>query len=359
MSTIILRENSPNPNFDETTKNSPLDSSEGDSNFQNLNATKLENDGSMPINGDLTLNGDLNSDNTSMVIETNATGQIISVTIDGDLTVNGVLDANQQSQSPVIAGKIITVDEDASNKTEADNAGLQIGSPSIVSLKYNSTNDVFLASDSDVGFQGNDFFTNSGESLLNNVSEIDSLRGFVGASDSFTPIYSSTNFVNNGDSLEDSIGVLDTELNDLSQIKTYTGADDGFSTSYTEDNTVSDGDSLETSIDKLDQITKFVVSKVSLVGGDPLGNNFSAVSSTLFLVTPNEGEEVICTLPSSNKGRLSVRLENDSLGRSVTVNGFSGDQIESLAVGEGITIDQQKFTVDFLWDETNSVWRVM
>jgi hypothetical protein len=357
MSVITLRELAADTALGENTKGSLLTSLEIDTNFHFLNEKKIDVDGSIPMQGDLVLQGNLVSSNNSITISAGGTG---TVTIDGNLNITG----EQQSESDIVTTSLKQIlANNTTSASLADTAGLEIRGDSLwASILFDASNNRWV---SDIDFSATDFeLTGSGEKLSN----LTSLRSFVGASDSFTTNYSSTNYVTSGEDLETSVSNLDAQLglntsainNNVSSLKTYTGGDLGstdYQTEYTEANTVSSGDSLEKGIDDLD-----INSKYTITSHESRTSTFVAESGVEYRVTPPANNLIDLTLPATQKGVVSVVLTDASNGRYIRVWGSNNESIENNVDGTGngipgtIKTENQFFL--FRWDELSNTWRI-
>jgi len=365
MSVITLRELAADTALGENTKGSLLTSLEIDTNFHFLNEKKIDVDGSIPMQGDLVLQGNLVSDNNSLTITTNAIGAG-SITIDGDITVTGNLNiegTQTTAEDPVTTSLKQILADGTTSASAADGAGIEVRGDSLwASILFDASNNRWV---SDIDFSATDFeLTGSGEKLSN----LTSLRSFVGASDSFTTNYSSTNYVTSGEDLETSVSNLDAQLglntsainNNVSSLKTYTGGDLGstdYQTEYTEANTVSSGDSLEKGIDDLD-----INSKYTITSHESRTSTFVAESGVEYRVTPPANNLIDLTLPATQKGVVSVVLTDASNGRYIRVWGSNNESIENNVDGTGngipgtIKTENQFFL--FRWDELSNTWRI-
>lgn len=346
MSVITLRELAADTALGENTKGSLLTSLEIDTNFHFLNEKKIDVDGSIPMQGDLVLQGNLVSGDTG------------SITIDGDITVTGNLNiegTQTTAEDPVFTSLKQILADGTTSASAADGAGIEVRGDSLwASILFDASNNRWV---SNIDFSATDFeLTGSGEKLSN----LTGLRSFVGASDSFTTNYSSTNYITSGEDLETSVSNLDAQLGLISSLKTYTGGDLGstdYQTEYTEANTVSSGDSLEKGIDDLD-----IHSKYTITSHESKTTTFVAESGVEYRVTPPANNLIDLTLPATQKGVVSVVLTDASNGRYIRVWGSNNESIENNVDGTGngipgtIKTENQFFL--FRWDELSNTWRI-
>jgi len=188
-------------------------------------------------------------------------------------------------------------------------------------------------------------------------NHLTTIRQFSGMADAYdaSPDYTSTNYIDIGDSLtiaisklDQKLGTLDSVLDNLEAIRQFVGMDDLFDSTpdYTSNNYILDGDSLETAISKLDSaIGRGFRSMLAFTGmddlddettdycsnhyiddGDPLETAICKLDQWLYTLTHQTSPYFTLSAPSTiDIRRPSGQSGTASLSLTVTpVNGFAG-----------------------------------
>jgi hypothetical protein len=394
MSTISLRQTAP-IRVDEENISRPLTNVEIDANFINLNNTKIENDGSVPIeqivfDGQNTDNATygvvwFDSTHTNSGVYPGANGQVV---FNGDVRIRGTLNAantatTQQfttTSKDIILNEEITPGNFISSIAECSGAGLKGGDSGggtgYISFLYDNTIASWKASTFDatpIYFSANDFKIGNSttETLTGAHSQLDVINDMLKtngatAGTDFTP--ATLNTISDNQSLKQAIEALDGEnipllksrvgvsgvtqtlpwtLNTNSQTAGQSGYNPGIP--------LNQNDSIFSVLQILHQAILFNVSRV-----ESKTSSFNAYSGHLYLVTPSAGQDVPINLPSTKRGRIAIRLEDDNTRTcSIASLSGSGGLIEGVPENSSLIIDTELQTVELLWDTVNSIWRVL
>lgn len=84
--------------------------------------------------------------------------------------------------------------------------------------------------------------------------------------------------------------------------------------------------------------------------------SFTAAAGYLYLVTPSASTTVVATLPTTNRGPISIRLLDASSSRVLAIDPTT-DAIEDLTAGDRLVVDHENLSVSLDWDGT--AWRVI
>jgi hypothetical protein len=139
-------------------------------------------------------------------------------------------------------------------------------------------------------------------------NHLTTIRQFSGMADAYdaSPDYTSTNYIDIGDSLtlaisklDQKLGTLDSVLDNLEAIRQFVGMDDLFDSTpdYTSNNYILDGDSLETAISKLDSVIgRGFTSMLAFTGMDDLDDGSTDYCSNHYIDDGDPLETAICKL---------------------------------------------------------------
>ena len=354
MSDINLRQEA-EVSVDDNLLNRPLSNAEVDTNFINLNQDKLEKDGS--IEADFLILSDQGSiTGTKKIWYDSGNSRFV---LNGDLRVDGNF-TSSTAVTPTItttdSGIALTLDNGSpyqiTSIAEADGGGIRIGDigdgSGYVRFLYNHSNTRFEAT-ANGGATVNVYADN----VMTNTYNLNAVGLKAGSALSA----SSTN-TSNISALQTRVAGLETAVGTTPLVWSNTSTDNA-----TEEPVIAD-DPAESIYDLLDKINTAMLNVISEVR-HVSATSLSASSGVMYIITPtsdNQGGTGVfnVSLPTSNKGRIVIRFDDAGFnGNVIRVESVSGNLIEDLAISHYVQFDTNEKYLEFVWDSSSSVWRVI
>ena len=362
---------------DELLRARALLNAEIDLNFMNLNATKIERDGSIPIQ-DLQIGNASYADPflTHNTITLSYDDNVLTIGAPTDtVQILGTLSAAANETVSTAEAKFIRTGTSpaVTSIAEAGGGGFQIGSydgtSGYVNFMFENAANAWVASTgtgADINIIATDFKLAGDASLtLSSVftifAEINAQLGTnsVTAANDFSDPDVANITIDDTDTLTQAIGKLD-QLNTPGLISVV-GANDPSDVSFTTVHASipaiasTEDESLYSVLNKINSAMLYLIHKAVTITAAP---GTETLCGRLYVVQPAVDAPIIMSLPTTLRGVVAFRLDNASSDRSIKIVGDT----ESNPIEDGLdayTIDWADSVVQFIWDDVEETWRVL